>query len=207
MSTLISTDTFKTLFPKAKNPDVWVMALNETLLKYNITAGPRLWMFLAQCGHESGGFSILRENLNYSAQGLLKIFPRYFNEKTAEQYARVPAKIANRVYGGRMGNGSESSGDGWKYSGRGVIQLTGKDNYVAFSLAHFKDLRAVDNPDMLLDPFVAVASACWYWNSRKLNVPSDKEDIATATKLINGGLIGLEDRKKEYAHVKKIMAS
>ena len=157
---LLTTNQFKELFPLAKNPDAWVFAINTLCIKYDIT-GKRLAQFLAQCGHESAGFTTMLENLNYSEQGLLKIFPRHFNVATAKEYARKPERIANKVYANRMSNGPESSGDGWKFRGRGPLQCTGRANYTAFSKWYFGDTRLVDTPDMLLDPMVSIAFVCW----------------------------------------------
>lgn len=201
---MISTDQFKSLFPNAKNPDVWVFAINELCVSRGIV-GVELAQLLAQCGHESGGFVRFSENLNYSSEGLLKIFGKYFNSSNVSSYARTPSKIANRVYANRMGNGDEASGDGWKYRGRGPVQATGKNNYRAFSLWYFKDERAVDNPDLLLDPMVGIAFVCWFWEINKLSVPARKEDTVGVTKRINGGTHGLQDRLDRYKKAKKVI--
>ena len=159
-------------------------------------------MFLAQCGHESGGFTAFSENLNYSAKGLRTVFPKYFpDDSVANAYERNPEKIANKVYANRMGNGPESSGDGWKYRGRGMIMTTGKDNYTEFS--KYSGLDAVNNPDSLSSYMsVAIKSAIWFWNKNKLNSYCDKNDFIGLTKKINGGLNGLEDRQDK---LKKLM--
>lgn len=173
-------------------------SLNEVLEFYEINTPNRIAMFLAQVGHESAGMSVMEENLNYSAQGLNKIFPKYFirSGREANAYAKKPEKIANVVYANRMGNGPPESGDGYRYRGRGFIQLTGKSNYSAFA----------EDMEMTLDEVVpwletaegAAWSAGWFWDSRELNKWADKGDIVTVTKKINGGTIGLEDRKHHY---------
>lgn len=185
-----------------KKVEEYYDALCKALPKYNITTENRVAGFLAQCAHESNNFKVLQENLNYSADGLRRIFPKYFRDVDPNDYARQPQKIANRVYANRMGNGSESSGDGWKYRGRGVIQLTGYDNYSRFA----KDMgMSVDEViDYLETVEGAIMSAAWYWNSRKINTAADANDIVKMTKLVNGGTIGLEDRKKHYAHILEI---
>ena len=172
--------------------------------KYEINTLNRVAGFLAQCAHESGTFSITKENLNYSAAGLLKIFKKYFTEATAAQYARKPEMIANKVYANRMGNGDEKSGDGFRYRGRGFIQLTGKENYSSFAKSINKTL---DETIAYLETFEgAIESACWYWKSRNLNATCDKNDIISMTEKINGGTIGLEDRKAKYEKYKSLLA-
>lgn len=203
---MITLEKFKQLFPSNKNPQDWVTAINTICPRYNITHGPRLWMFLAQCGHESNSFTIVSENLNYSREGLLKVFPKYFDVKNVDQYARKPIAIASRCYANRIGNGDETSQDGWKYRGRGPIQTTGKANYEAFSKFYFTDDTAVKNPDILLEPMVGIAAACFFWTKNNLNEISDREDVTRATKVINGGSHGLEDRKTRFANAKRILA-
>jgi len=179
------------------NADAWFTAFNTVLPKYDIDTELRVAGFLAQAGHESNNFTVLVENLNYSVEGLRKIFPKYFINRRPEDYARRPQKIANHVYAGRMNNGPESSGDGWRFRGRGTIQLTGRANYTNFA-AHM---------NMTLDEVIsyletrkgAVASAAWVWQNRNLNAHADKGDIIAMTKIINGGTNGLEDRKAKYA--------
>ena len=188
-----------------KQVEEYYNALCKALPKYDITNERRVAGFLAQCAHESNNFKFLKENLNYSADGLKRIFPKYFKDVDPNDYARQPEKIANRVYANRMNNGDEDSGDGWKYRGRGVIQLTGCDNYSRFA----KDM------DMSLEEVVeyletiegAIMSAAWYWNSRKINIAADNNDIVKMTKLVNGGTIGLEDRKKHYAHILEVLGT
>jgi putative chitinase len=172
----------------------WLEPIKETFEKYGINTEKRQAAFIGQCMHESGGFKLLEENLNYSAKALMATWPsRFPTEEMANQYARNPEKIANKVYGGRMGNADESSGEGWKYRGRGIKQLTGKENYQRCSEALGVDL--VENPDLLLDPKYATLSAGWFWNKHNLNDLADKSDIETMTKRINGGLLGLDARK------------
>jgi putative chitinase len=179
--------------------DHWYHALCEILPEYEINTPRRVAAFLAQCAHESGGFKFLKENLNYKAASLRKVFPKYFpNDAIAAQYAGKGEMIANRVYGARMGNGPEETGDGYRYCGRGLIQLTGKDNYSWFAAS--LDMPVEDVPEYLGTFEGAVQSACWFWESNNLNEFADKGDILTMTKRINGGTIGLEDRKKHYEH-------
>ena len=172
----------------------WLEPLKETFEKYGINTEKRQAAFIGQCMHESGGFKLLEENLNYSAKALMATWPsRFPTEEMANQYARNPEKIANKVYGGRMGNADESSGEGWRYRGRGIKQLTGKENYDRCGSGLGVDL--VGNPDLLLEPKYATLSAGWFWNKHNLNDLADKSDIETMTKRINGGLLGLDARK------------
>jgi putative chitinase len=198
---MITGDQFKHLFPNAQDPDGWAEAMNNVFPTYDINTPQRVAAFLAQCGHESGGWTVFEENLNYSAQGLCKVFPKYFpNMDIATQYQKQPEKIANRIYSSRMGNGDESSGDGYKYRGRGPIQLTGRSNYTQFAKDMFDDWQnVVDNPDWVTaDRDFALMSAIWFWNKNGLNVQADNGDIKLMTKKINGGYIGLDDRIKHY---------
>ena len=183
-----------------------VEPLNEALTFYEINNPERISMFLAQVGHESAGMSVMEENLNYSAQGLNKIFPKYFIRagRDANAYAKKPEKIANVVYSSRMGNGNEASGDGYRYRGRGFIQLTGKSNYAAF--AADMEMPLEEATAWLETAEGAIWSACWFWDSRELNKWADKGDIVTVTKKINGGTIGLEDRKNHYAEALHIFS-
>ncbi len=191
---------------KKANLEKFVEGFNETFEHFEINTAERMAMFLAQTGHESGNFAATEENLNYSAKGLSGIFKKYFpSEADATPYARKPEKIANKVYGGRMGNGNEASGEGYKYRGRGIIQLTGKDNYRNCGKALGMDLLA--DPDSVAKNPVAVLSAGWFWDTRKLNTWADKGDVLTVTKKINGGTIGLEDRKKHYEHILEVLHS
>ncbi len=200
----ITAAQIRALFPKYKYPEDLAEALTESFDKYEINTVNRAAGFLAQCGHESAGFTILQENLNYSADGLNKIFKKYFpTVADAQPYARNPEKIANKVYGGRMGNGPESSGDGYKFRGRGAIQLTGRDNYTQFAKAVGLSLDEAVADLETLDG--AIESACWFWKKNGLNAICDADDIVKMTKRINGGTIGLDDRKKHYEHAKHVL--
>jgi putative chitinase len=189
--------------PYAQN---WHSALTQLLPDYEINTPKRVAAFIAQCAHESGGFKFLRENLNYKAESLVKVFPKYFKDMaTANAYAKQPQKIANRVYANRMGNGDEASGDGWRYCGRGLIQLTGKDNYSWFAASIETPVEQVSE---YLETFEGAAqSACWFWETNNLNQWADKGDILTMTKRINGGTIGLEDRIKHYNHALHVLGA
>ena len=182
----------------------WLEPLKETFEKYGLNTTKRQAAFIGQCMHESAGFKTLTENLNYSAKALMATWPsRFPNEEFANQYARNPEKIANKVYGGRMGNADESSGEGWKYRGRGIKQLTGKENYDRCGEALGVDL--VENPDLLLEPKYATLSAGWFWNKHNLNDLADKGDIETMTKRINGGLLGLDARKAAIQKAESVL--
>jgi len=161
--------------------------------KYELSTPLRIAHFMAQIEHESG-LKPISENLNYSAKGLLKTFQKYFFDYNVNEYARNPISIANRVYSKRMGNGSETSGEGWRYRGRGFIQITGKENY--FRLSNDTDIDFLKNPDLLLEEANAIISALWFWNLKGLNDLADKNDIVGITKKINGGLNGIEHRKE-----------
>lgn len=182
--------------------EYYLESLNVVLPNKEINTSLRLCHFLAQIIHESGHFKYKSENLNYSAKALRSVFGKYFKtDAIANEYARKPEKIANRVYANRMGNGDEASGDGWKYRGRGLIQLTGKCNYDACGKAIGLDLLC--NPDLLTESAEAsVLAACWFWNKNNLNQLADKDDVVTITKRINGGTNGLEDRKSNLAKAK-----
>lgn len=171
----------------------WLQPLLDTFAKYEINTPQRQSAFIGQCAHESGNFKVLQENLNYSAKGLMATWSSRFPDMdTAERYERQPEKIANKVYA-RADMGNIDDGDGWKYRGRGVIQLTGKNNYRACGEALGLDL--VENPDLILEPKYACLSAGWFWNKRGLNTLADASDIETITKRVNGGLHGLLDRQ------------
>jgi len=187
--------------------DEWFKALWDALPQYEINTVERVAAFIAQCAHESGGFSTLEENLNYKAATLTKLWPQRFPAGVAEQYAGKPEKIANKTYGGRMGNGPEDSQEGYKFRGRGLLQLTGKDNYRACSQALFQDETLLEDPDLLLDPYYAIHSACWFWSKNKLNQFADSGDLTTMTKKINGGTIGLPDRIQHYEHAIEVLSS
>ena len=187
-------------------PDAVIAQIPDTASKFNINTPLRLAHFLAQCGHESGGFKVTSENLNYSAKGLNGIFKKYFpTEAAATPYARQPQKIANKVYANRMDNGSESSGDGFKFRGRGYIQLTGRANYTSFGKAINEDIA--NNPDIVSGKY-ALLSAAWFWSKNGLNTLADggasDQVVTSITKRVNGGTIGLPDRIKhfkEYYHL------
>ena len=191
---------------KGHIPDVVIAMIPDTAAKFEINTPLRLAHFLAQCGHESGGFRATQENLNYSAKGLNGIFRKYFpTEAAAAAYARQPQKIASKVYGGRMGNGPESTGEGYKFRGRGYIQLTGKENYTAFGKSIGEDMVA--NPDMVASTY-ALLSAAWFFSKNGLHKIADEgaSDLVVTkiTKRVNGGTIGLPDRIKhfkEYYHL------
>ena len=193
---------------KGHVPDSVIAQLPDTMAKFEINTSLRLSHFLAQAGHESGNFRLVKENLNYSAKGLMGIFKKYFpNEALAKSYERKPEKIANKVYGGRMGNGDEASGDGAKFCGRGYIQLTGKTNYQAF----FKSMELDVNSDpTLVATKYALASAAWFWSKNGLNKLADggaTEAVVTSiTKRVNGGTIGLDDRIKHFKEFYALLA-
>jgi putative chitinase len=174
----------------------WLEPLNETFQKYDISTPARQAFFIGQCAHESNNFRVLEENLNYSATALMRVWPsRFPNLDVANQYANNPEKIANKVYAGRMGNTQE--GDGWAFHGRGCIQLTGRDSYDRCGKALGVDLTS--EPQLLVDPHYAAMSAGWFWNRAGLNALADAQDYDTMTKRINGGLLGLDDRKAKIA--------
>lgn len=182
----------------------WHQALCDICPEYEINTPLRLSAFLAQCAHESANFRFLRENLNYKAESLMKQWPRHFPTiEIANQYARKPEKIANRAYANRMGNGNEASGDGWKHIGRGLIQLTGAENYAWFAAS--LQMPVDDVPEYLGTFEGAVQSACFFWESNRLNVEADAGDIKKMTKKINGGYIGLSDRINHYIHAKHVL--
>lgn len=193
---------------KGHVPDEVIAQIPGVQEKFAVNTPLRLAHFLAQCGHESGGFKFKSENLNYSAEILRKVFPKYFPDiVVAKQYERKPEAIASRVYGGRMGNGPEATKEGFKFKGRGYIQLTGKDNYKAFDATVEDDILA--NPDLVATKY-PLLSAAWFWNSRKLNAIADQgamDDVVTKiTKLVNGGTIGLADRIKHFKEYHKLLA-
>ena len=184
---------------KGHVPDAVIAQIPDTAAKFNITTNLRLAHFLAQCGHESGGFKAVNENLNYGAKGLLGVFPKYFNAATAAQFERKPELIAAKVYANRMGNGDEASKDGWKFRGRGYIQLTGKSNYTNFTKFIGEDCIA--NPDLVATKY-PLASAAFFFNSNNLWAICDKgaddATVTAVTKRVNGGTIGLADRIKHF---------
>ena len=189
-------------------PDAVIAQIPDTAAKFEINTPLRLAHFLAQCGHESGGFRLTKENLNYSAKGLNGTFKKYFPTlESAQPYERKPEKIANKVYGGRMGNGPESSGDGAKFCGRGYIQLTGKDNYTAFGKSINEDMSA--NPDKVASSY-ALLSAAWFFNKNGLHKMADGgasvDTVKAITKRVNGGYIGIDDRIKHFNEYYKLLS-
>lgn len=191
---MITLELLQQLFSRTRVDvlEKYVDPLINVCEKYEINTSERVAMFLAQVGHESGGLSVVQENLNYRAERLTVVFPKYFRDVNPNDYARNPEKIANRVYANRMGNGPESSGDGYRYSGKGAIQLTGKSNYSAF--ANYIGMGLDEVVDYLITPEGAVDSAAWFWTTNNLNHWSDLQDVVTVTKKINGGTNGLEER-------------
>ncbi len=184
--------------------DYWHHAMERCLPDYDINTPKRVAAFVAQCAHESGGFKFLKENLNYRAESLVKVWPRYFPDMaTAKRYEKKAEMIANRAYANRMGNGPEESGDGWRFCGRGLIQLTGRNNYQSFADSIETDIN--DIPDYLQTFEGAVQSACWFWENNGLNRWADAGDIVTLTKKINGGTLGLADRQKHYEHALHVL--
>ena len=202
----LTVSQLKQMVPGITHADHWIEAFDQLLPDYEINTPKRVAAFIAQCAHESGGFRFLKENLNYKAESLMKTFPKYFSDKdTANAYAKQPVKIANRVYASRMGNGDEASGDGYRYCGRGLIQLTGKTNYDWFAAS--LEISATEASEYLETFEGAAQSACWFWESNNLNVEADAGDIKKMTKKINGGYIGLDDRIKHYEHALHILGA
>jgi putative chitinase len=186
------------LIPNNKHIAEWKEALDKILPKYEINSKLRVAAFIAQCSHESGQFTVLRENLNYRAETLVKVFPKYFPSlAVANKFAKQPEKIANKVYGGRMGNGPEATGEGFKFCGRGLIQLTGKDNYS--KIAKYLGCEVDHLCEYMCTMEGALESACWFWKTHNLNEYADKKDMLTITKKINGGTNGLKERNENYA--------
>lgn len=194
----LTIDQLEEMLPKCKRIEDLHDAILDVCPRYGIITKDRLAAFLAQCGHESNNFNTLKENLNYSASALKRVWPRHFNDENAEEYHRQPEKIANRAYRNRMGNGDEASGDGWKHRGRGAIQLTGYNNYSKFA----SDIDiTVDDAVKYLETFDgAIESAAWYWHNNGLNALADDRNNTAMTKRINGGTHGLKDRKERLIH-------
>ena len=193
---------------KGHIPDAVLAQIPDTVQKFELNTPLRLAHFLAQCGHESGGFKATSENLNYGAKGLLGIFKKYFpTEAKAKEYERKPEKIANLVYGGRMGNGPEASGEGWKFRGRGYIQLTGKQNYTSFDAVVPEDILA--NPDLVASKY-PLLSAAWFFHKNGLHKIADggatDAVVTSVTKRVNGGTIGLPDRIKHFKEYYNLLA-
>jgi len=192
---------------KGHIPDSVIAMLPDTMAKFELNTPLRLAHFLAQAGHESGGFKAVNENLNYGAKGLLGIFPKYFNAETAALYERKPEKIANIVYGNRMGNGDKTTGDGYKFRGRGYIQLTGKDNYKAFDAVVPENL--LETPDLVATKY-PLLSAAWFFHKNGLHKIADggatDAVVTSVTKRVNGGTIGLPDRIKHFKEYYSLLA-
>ena len=209
---MLTLKQFKEFAPHTKYAENWHDALfgkqtelggHSLLEDYDINTPKRIAYFMAQCHHESGGFVFVSENLNYKASGLVKVFPKYFDESTARAYEKQPQKIANRVYANRMGNGDEASGEGFKYSGKGIIQLTGKDNYTRF--AQSLEISVEDAAEYMKTFEGAAQSACWFWEKNNLNKFADAGDLKTMTRVINGGYKGMEDRELQFARISKLL--
>jgi putative chitinase len=184
--------------------DHWYEALEQLLPDYDINQPHRIAHFIAQCAHESGNFLFIKENLNYRWQSLRSLFSKYFpTDDLARAYEKQPEKIANRIYSNRMGNGDEASGDGWRYCGRGLIQLTGKDNYTFF--AGSLGISVEETAEYLATFEGAAQSACWFWEQNNLNRFADANDVRGLTRAINGGYIGLDDRIKHTNHALHVM--
>lgn len=206
-------EILKKIYPKSteENRKLYAADLTITMVKYNINNLNRIRCFLAQIGHESAQLSRVSEKLNYGVSSLMRVFGKYFpDEKKASMYAYDPEAIANVVYANRMGNGDELSGDGWKYRGRGLIQITGKDNYT--QLSHDTGVDCVSDPALLVQPRMAVISAAWFWESKKLNeiadtmmINDDYSVFCKITKIINGGMNGIEDRYNLFKKAKEVI--
>jgi len=206
MSFELTLDQLKQIVPGNPHVEHWHEAFCEILPDYDIDTPQRLAAFIAQCAHESAGFTAIKENLNYRPASLVSLFKKYFDLPTATRYCSQPNKqevIANRIYANRMGNGDEASGDGYRFCGRGLIQLTGKDNYTRYAQSTEQTL---DEASEHLTTFEGcVQSAAWFWEANNLNQYADSGDILTMTKRINGGTIGLEDRIKHYNHALEVL--
>jgi len=205
----LTKDQLKQIIPKNPYLDHWYQVLSKLLPDYEINTPARIAGFLAQCVHESNGFTALKENLNYRPESLTKIFRKYFPTiELANEYCAKPNKqeaIANKVYANRMGNGDEASGDGYKYCGRGAIQITGKENYTWF--ASSIEITPEEASEYMQTFEGALQSACWFWETNNLNAIADAGDIVKMTKVINGGDIGLADRTEKFNHIKQILGS
>lgn len=204
MGTILTSKKLAAIYQISQaNADKWFPHIDAALDKFSINSRLRISAFLAQIGHESAKLTAVSENLNYSASGLTTTFGKYFDAPTATDYARQPERIANRVYANRLGNGNEASGDGWRYRGRGLVQVTGKENYGACSKGIGKN--GVENPDLLTEPADAALSAGWFWNSKGLNNYADRSEFDTITRRVNGGLNGKADRDMLYQRALKIL--
>lgn len=203
---ILTQDQLQQMIPANPYVEHWHEALIQLLPDYDINTPQRIAGFVAQCAHESNGFTAIKENLNYRPESLMKLFHKYFpTMDSAQAYAHQQEKIANKIYANRMGNSDEASGDGYKFCGRGLIQITGRDNYQSF--ADSLQMNIDDVPDYLATFEGAAQSACWFWENNNLNKWADQGDILTLTKKINGGTIGLEDRKAHYDHALQVMGA
>ena len=201
---MIDAPVLRTLGVSSENIDTYLPWLNMAMVRYEIDSTVRQAMFLSQIAHESGNFRFVEENLNYSVNGLRSVFGKYFaNDEIATQYARRPERIANRVYANRMGNGNEDSGDGWKYRGRGLIQLTGKNNYLTYAMQANND--SLIDPQIVIEPEYATDSAGWFWATNGLNRLADKGDVKRVTRRVNGGYNGLTDRSAKFGKLMIIL--
>lgn len=198
---MISHDALNLIVPGA---GAWAPAISAAAERFAISTPERLAAFIAQTAHESGNFKRLVENLNYSAEGLQKTWPSRFDASTATAYARQPEKIANKVYAGRLGNGDEASGDGWRFRGRGLIQITGRENYHKCGTA--LGLPLLIRPQLLEEKEAAALSAAWFWATHGCNEIADRGDFTALTKRINGGTHGLQDRRRIWSRAKAVLA-
>lgn len=196
------------MLPNNPDANIWYPHLYESFIRYEITSVYRIAAFMAETAYESLDYTQLEENMNYSAKALLRVFSKYFNEETAATYERQPELIANIVYSNRMGNGDYSSGDGWNFRGRGIIQLTGRNNYTIASRDIYGNDFLIENPWIVASfqyPEVPVETACWYWNTNRLNYFADADDIDTISYRINGGWNGKIERMNYYVRNKEIL--
>ncbi len=202
---MFDADTLRACLPQTAQEaiDLFAEPLANACEEFEINTPERIAMFLAEIAVESGNLHFVKENLNYSSHGLLSTFPKYFNASNASQYERKPEAIANRVYANRMGNGAEQSGDGWKYRGRGLIQITGHNNYADVSQGIHQDV--IGGPEYLETPEGASRSAAWFWFKHGLNEVADRRDITKASVVINGGTIGLQERKATYENICQVL--
>lgn len=204
---MITKEQLRRAIPDAKDSNIekYYEPLIAAMEHYRINTKNRIAAFLANLAHESASFNTIQENLNYSAKRLIQVWPKHFRGRNLAHYAHQPQKIANVAYANRMGNGDKSSGDGWKYRGRGLIQLTGKTNYQMFSKAIGADI--VGDPDWVLTPEGATISAAWFWDSRDLNKLADAGNLREITRKINGGYHGHADRVRRYNHIRKVLGA
>jgi putative chitinase len=206
---MLTVNQLRQMIPGNQYVENWHKAMMILLPSYEINTPRRISAFVAQCAHESGNFRFLRENLNYKWESLRRVFPKYFtDDATAQRYASMPNKqeaIANRVYASRMGNGPEESGDGWKFAGKGLIQLTGKNNYQNFADSIGTPLEEV--PEYLVTFEGALQSACWFWETNNLNKWADEGNIERVSRIVNGGTHGMEDRVQRYHAALRILGA